>query len=351
MVDGDKVRGLSPDERTIAAEMKRACATAAAAGPPSTTSGVCLRPLETSLRQVLSRLGLHPATGTAPANDGDDAEGKNSGAQEGVVPGAGAAQQGAPLPPILLQLRENGAPWSEIERRLLQPEAVMGGVDGLCRGGQDIGGSSSSAGDLAAVAAPLDSGRGGGAGGVLTTAAAAAARRRDIVVVVGDDRGFTEDDEAVLGACGAASVCLGRNYLLASHCAVIVHHLLDGTHVCAPRSRQWSERIEARAICEESVLPCGQCGRDFVVGGGAYSKSQLKKGKARTCRECREGHDAQLSRLAARRGQGVDSGGGGGGGGGGKKRGGGDGGDGGDGGGGGGSGGSGGSGNGVGVAE
>eukprot|EP00802_Teleaulax_amphioxeia_P007954 Tamp_07962.p1 GENE.Tamp_07962~~Tamp_07962.p1 ORF type:complete len:472 (-),score=79.53 Tamp_07962:347-1762(-) len=68
---------------------------------------------------------------------------------------------------------------------------------------------------------------------------------KEVVVLVGDDRGLSHDDVAAFRQCASevgalfASVSLGASMLLASHCIVITHYLLDSIlHQCP--SRMWA---------------------------------------------------------------------------------------------------------------
>jgi len=75
---------------------------------------------------------------------------------------------------------------------------------------------------------------------------------RDVVVVLGDDIGMSEEEvsmvkrsgEEVAGGGRVLCASLGSGALLASHCIVILHHYFDQIHDCP--SQLWRPQLEVR---------------------------------------------------------------------------------------------------------
>ena len=308
VVDGNVVRGLAPDERTIAASLQRACMARPAVGGDAAADA-------------------EDAAADDDDDDDDDSRNKRK-SPDGISFHAGGTlvdvltQLGAiggpkaagTVAPAVLQLHEGGdmITFDALRAALarVEPGSSLDGPGG------------------AAAAGRLEKDRGQNGheekddvGSTRSADADAAPLYKSVVVVIGDDQGFSEADEALLQPV-AQRICLGKRPLLASHCAVLLHHYLDQLHSCPSRARPRHDRAAVRRVGPGALLVCGGCerkgrvlpagkaaeeakeGRGGGAGGGgciAFSASQAKKGKARRCVQCRATFDRQLGLASVAR--------------------------------------------------
>tara|TARA_B110001452_G_scaffold214896_1_gene185920 strand:- start:1290 stop:2246 length:957 start_codon:yes stop_codon:yes gene_type:complete len=183
-LDGGAVRGMHPDERTLAAAMRRTLAVAHGAKPRAdTNNGWSLHRggLEARLSELLQQ-----------------------GAPDG---GADSAVARRPL----FQLHEQADATLDQLLRADAEEAHAGG-DGEAGGGDGDGGGG---GD----------GDGGGSGG---------GDAPGVVLVMGDQLGYGDEDEAAIARLGGRRAACSPRGLLTSHCIVLCHHALDEAEARGP---------------------------------------------------------------------------------------------------------------------